>query len=889
MLDPVFDYSALLQHPFASWQSDELDVALFTRFRQFACSQPSRLAVVCEQQSWTYQEVLILSLAIAARFEPEDIAPIAILLPADGRLVSAFLGVLAVGCAYVPLDPNFPPARNRLILEQAGIKHIITDNAHKALLLQITDRMIVVDIDALEMIEPHHLSGTADSDAYILYTSGTTGQPKGVYQNQRGLLHDIYQYSHAIHINPNDKLTWLYSPSVLGAMRDIYGALLNGATLYSLNVKKIGLDGLAQMVAEFGITIFHAIPPLLRAFLHSRPQHQLLATVRLAYVSGDRFFAKDVDDFYRYFPRTALIYNGIGSTECATLYRHWFLQAATVLHGATVPVGYAIPERYVRLVDVQGNTVLDGEVGEVEVCSAFIAKGYWRNPTLSANSFYESPQHPQMRCFLTGDLARIQADGLMEYIGRKDGQVKIRGYRVELGVVEAELRQLSTITDASVLIFDGGSEPELIAYLVGQPYKADELRQQLQTKLPPASIPTQFYWLAEIPRLPNFKTDLAKLKQLNQHSLSTEFNVNGEREEKSHLLPELTSSSMSDNKAILTKDGLYECWNTALRRSGVVDDDLSFADYGGDSLKMLTLLVLIEEVFPNVIPVQLIHYDMTINSLWQSLHALTDCSQAQIHLFIVTGRQGVLANQLDFMKVLHPSIWLHVIPMPSLDIDLEQALTIAQFGQYVTDFIMKKKLVGAIHLLGLSFGARVVAEAACQLRAHGIKVSTIMAGDMGPSYQYQMNERFVSLWTNRFKRFAQLLGNQKQSASRGIDEVLMARTIRYLPIKSIKIFRQWIRWSVPKHLFVIYENIILYELVRKKVVGWHPPYFDGRLVVFVASDGIAKQANQPKDLGWSKYASSVQVINISGGHIDYMKGAGLETFVSHINGIVTTS
>lgn len=891
MLSIALDTGGPQHHPFTAWQRNDLEIPVFSRFAQIAQNQAQQIAIVDDIQHWTYQQLLVLALSIAAQLEHDSQqSPVAVLLPAGAYLAAAFLASLAVGRPYVPLDPNFPTERNRLILEQSGASHIISDHRYSSLLAQISNGIDLIHIEELitSNKQPSQLNGHVKSIAYIIYTSGSTGQPKGVYQNQRGLLHDIYQFSHALHINSNDRLTWLYSPSVGGAIRDIYGALLNGATLYAINIKDVGLEGLGLLVAKANITIFHAIPPLLRAFLSSKPSYQSLSSVRLAYISGDRLFSADVDDFYRYFPRTALIYNGIGSTECATLYRHWFLHAGTLLNHAAVPVGYPIPERDVRLLDAEGRLVEIGEIGEVEVSSEFIAQGYWRNPELTAASFSVDDKLPHVRRFLTGDLARQQPDGLLEYMGRKDGQAKIRGYRIELGAIEAELRQLPQVTDAAVLINNTHQEPELVAYIVAASTNAAELRTQLQRNLPSAAIPSQFHFVDAIPRLANFKTDLAQLRaNLVQNNLNSQ----------TQSIEPTTNEAINHSLTIkITKQDLHRCWNEALHRIGDIDDEQSFVEYGGDSLKTLTLLVLLEKQLGCLLPIRLLSPEMTVNSLLRGLQLLEHDVGAKAHLYIIAGRLGVFKNLPLFSQGLSSNIFVHVVPMPNLQAELKHPFSIEELGVYVANFIINQSPIGSIHLLGFSFGARVASEAGCYLQQQGWVVENIMACDMGPAYSKRTSKK-ISRKTARTNKMQHLLNVIKGQESLkwqfnhwfSVDkEIWIKRMATYLPRILLKYIHIQMQHSLDHNTLTTYEKIILTTLSAKLGATWHPRYFNGVLTVFVAQHGISKMGYLPKDLGWKDFAKEVKVIELSGGHIEYMDDTGLPEFLSHINHIFSS-
>ena len=465
------DNGGPVARPFIPWPEQDLQSSLFQRFAAMVAEHGPRPAVVASGRSWSYTQLHDLALSIAADIE-RQVPPggvVAFLLPPDGRLFAGFLAALAVGRIYVPLDPSFPPARNAAIVAHAGVACLYSTPSTALALAGGAWS----DIDALPPARPRALAQDVKAIAYILYTSGSTGKPKGVYQRQQAMLADIYNYTHAIHIQPADRFTCLYSPSTNGALRDIYGALLNGATVYAMDLHQTSFAGVAEVIAQQQLTVVHAMPPVVRAFLASAPSAAQLASVRLLYVAGERMFRQDVAAIYRYFPRDALIYFGIGSTENSTLFRHRFLDRNTPLPEASLAVGWAIPGIEVCLRDEAGKAVASGEIGEIEVHSCWLAAGYWGDSRLTAEVFGADPR-PGYRRLRTGDLGRLDEDGLLEFLGRKDRQIKIRGYRVDPGVVEAEMRALPGVSDAAVLAH--GEPPRLLAFYVSTDLQLDSSR-----------------------------------------------------------------------------------------------------------------------------------------------------------------------------------------------------------------------------------------------------------------------------------------------------------------------------------------------------------------------------------------------------------------------------
>jgi len=447
---------------------EALDRGLFVLFARQAARQPESPALVDGALTWTYAQLLDRARQGAAAIRQQALspgAPVGIWMGKSAEAVALLLACLQTGHPYLPFDLAMPADRNRAIAEHAGLGLLIGYAAELAEAPAEVPHLPVEAIRAAESEPDPEPTGGPDSVAYILYTSGTTGRPKGVYQNQRGLLHDVRQYIDSVHLGPHDRHSLLYSLAVIGSVRDLYGTLLTGGCVYLYEPTRQGVAGIAAFVQEHRLTIYHSFPLLFRGFL-SVAREPFFPSVRLVYLAGDRIYRADVEQYRRCFPESARLYVGIGSTENATIYRQWFLDHRTALDTELIPVGYAVPDRSMALWNADGQPVAQGEVGEIVVTSAYLALGYWQDPEQSAKAFAILDGQ---RRFRTGDLGQLRPDGLLAFIGRRDRQLKLSGYRVEPAEIEAVLLRAPGVRAAAVLVRDadagGGAGPALVAYL----------------------------------------------------------------------------------------------------------------------------------------------------------------------------------------------------------------------------------------------------------------------------------------------------------------------------------------------------------------------------------------------------------------------------------------
>jgi len=550
----------------------DLEHSVYTRFCNVAVTRADNIAIIDAETSLDYQSLLTevqrFAALIAEVVPPGE--PVALLLPIDYRYPAAMLGALACGRPYVPLDRNFPNERLRLILENSEARAVIAAFPSDVASLDLPKdgRFAVVSAEATATNNDAEYLGKPHSAAYVIYTSGSTGVPKGVWQTQQGLLHDVMQFVEAVKVVPSDRLSLLYSPSVNGAIRDIFGALLSGAVLCMSDLRREGLAQVIENLRLRKVTIFHAMPPVLRLLVRASAGTRLCPFARIAYVAGDRFFNQDLNEARDALPPGCPIYTGIGSTECATLYRHWIIPSEWQGESNLVPVGHAIMDREMSLIGSDGTEVAPGEVGEIVVTSAYIAQGYWRNSTLTAQTFH--PDKRGYRTFWTGDLGRMRDDGMMDFVGRADRQIKIRGYRVEPAEIEAVLRQDQQVAEAAILTDNSGESIELVAYVEGHQGSTVDtiaLATSLAQTLPTYMQPKHLVAFPKLPRLGNFKLDLAALKRMHE-------------------------AGATDTKVQLTSPTDMELWEKVAKRS--INPDLTLQQLGLDSLELLEIELELE-------------------------------------------------------------------------------------------------------------------------------------------------------------------------------------------------------------------------------------------------------------------------------------------------------
>jgi amino acid adenylation domain-containing protein len=570
-------------------------------FEQQVCRTPDRPAVKTRQHAVTYMALnemanRIAWAILAQRGTGEE--TVAFLLDKDVTFVAAFLGILKAGEIAVPLDPQYPPARTGFMLEDSQATLLITSARHSALaasLISHGQHMLVVDdLATTHSLENPELALTPDTSASLLYTSGSTGQPKGVLQNHRNILHNVINHSHQLHITADDRLSLILPGGTIGSRRDLLSALLTGATLCLYTLAEDGLAPLATWLVQEEITIVNLVATAFRHFVHTLADTVQFPRVRAIKLGSETISPQDVALYRRHFPSTCRLHVGFGSTETENVTRY-VMDHHTPLPGDLVPAGYNLDGMEVRICDETGAPVPNGEVGEIVVRSCYLALGYWRRPDLTAAVFLPDPEGGDARLYRTGDLGRLRHDGCLEHLGRSDAQVKIRGHRVELTEIELALLSLPGIKQAAVVAHEPmPGDTRLVAYAVPtQPPgpSREELRSTLRERFPAHMVPAVFVVLDALPTTPQGKVDRRALPEPNWQALDPSRSI----------IPPRTPIEAE----------LVRLWSEVLGLEQVGIDE-PFLDLGGHSLLAAQVIAGVSATWQVDVPIQALLTSSTV-------------------------------------------------------------------------------------------------------------------------------------------------------------------------------------------------------------------------------------------------------------------------------------
>ena len=356
---------------FVPFEHTAIDQSLSARFEQLAACYPDRPAVVSAELQFSYAELNQvanrIARAVLARLgEGEE--PVAFLFEEGAFIIAAILGILKAGKIYVPLDPAFPHARIAYMLENSQARLLLTNRKHLSQAHRVAlGGQEILNCDDVDFnITPGNLDRpiSAEAGAVILYTSGSTGRPKGVLHSHRNILVETKNYTNDARICPEDRLSQCHSCSFVNSIRNIYGALLNGATLFPYDVATGGVAFLAEWIRIHRITIFHVVPTIFRRFLDAVAPDAAFPAVRILRIGGEPINNNDVKCFQHHFSPNCVLMHVIGPTETLTI-RRFFITHDWRSDDGKVPVGYAIPDKEVVLLDETGREVGANQMGEI--------------------------------------------------------------------------------------------------------------------------------------------------------------------------------------------------------------------------------------------------------------------------------------------------------------------------------------------------------------------------------------------------------------------------------------------------------------------------------------------------------------------------------------------
>jgi amino acid adenylation domain-containing protein len=547
---------------------------------------PEATAVVFNAERVSYGEINRRSNQLAHHLRSKGVGTetlVGIFLNRSVEMLVAQLAVFKAGGAYVPFDPNHPPDRIRRMLADANPALLITSESLSAGLPFSQPALIRIDVDrkAIADCSPANVGLPASPDdlAYVMYTSGSSGLPKGVMVPHRGVVNYLLHMISAHGLGPADRILQFTSLAFDPSVRDTVGVLtFGGCVILMDDTKMVDPGAWLAAIDQQDVTAILSIVPSMLTILTAAARQSAFRTrsLRLLMVSGEALPQAEARAAREVFGDRVRLVNQYGPTECSMIATTHVVDPADLTGAvAGVPIGKPIPRVRAHVLDHDLNPVPIGVKGDLYIGGVGVGRGYLNRPDLTAERFLPDPLGglPPGRLYKTGDLARYRPDGILEFLGRSDLQVKIHGNRVELGEIESVLRQHPSVGEAVVVLSEDSSlGSRLAAYFVPRDpalASVQVLREYLTERLPAYMIPFYFIPLPALPLTPNRKVDRRALPP--PASESTE--------------PKVAPRTRSERV-------LAGLWQEVLpiAQPGVMEN---FFDLGGDSLRAVQLLVRI--------------------------------------------------------------------------------------------------------------------------------------------------------------------------------------------------------------------------------------------------------------------------------------------------------
>ncbi|MCC2671435.1 MAG: non-ribosomal peptide synthetase, partial [Armatimonadetes bacterium] len=703
--------------------------------------------------------------------------------------------------------------------------------------------------------------------AYVFFTSGSTGTPKAVLGTHEGLAHFIRWQGDAFAVQPGDRCALLTGLSFDVVLRDLFLPLTHGATLCLPQPEDVA-DGVALFawLDRSRVSLLHAVPSLLRHWLAEYSvvtvERVALGGLRCLFLAGEPLTGELVTTWRSAFPQSGDVMNLYGPTE-TTLAKFCYRVPDDVEPGLQ-PVGQPLPDTEALVLAPSGRRCGLYEPGEVAIRTAFRTRGYLNAETENALRFIENPFHqidPDDRIYLTGDRGYFRADGDLVVVGRLDQQVKLRGVRIELGEVEAALRQHPAVREAAVDVRSSPhGEAVLAAYVVTTDRAAlGELRRFLADRLPAALVPATYTVIDRLPLSPSGK--------LVRRSLP-------------NPAPETATAPTPTGPRDDVERRLCAIWSEVLRAAPTsIHDD--FFQAGGHSLLAVQLLIRVERAFGRALPLAAVMHAPTIAEMARLLETgdppvgspvlvPIQPSGHRVPIFAVHGIGGGVMCYLKLSALLGDEQPFYGLQAPALGGAAPRHLSVEEMAAEYVQAVREVQPAGPYHLLGLSFGGNIALEMAQQLRRSGAEVAFLgLLDSKGPGYP-----RFPGRLARAAAHVAYFL---KQPAA-GRSRYLRVRLVSLRDLIRRRMLGSWYRrvHRAGETLPRLLEDIGLGHLQAAR--EYRRDEYPGRIILFRAEQ-------QPVgcipewDNGWSRVAQEgVEVHAVPGEHAEIVE----EPYVQHL-------
>lgn len=581
------------------------EVRLETLVARRAALDPGATAVVAPGRTLTYEEVVCRANRVGRRLTELGARPnklVGVVMEKGWEQVVAVLGVLSAGAAYLPIDPDLPAKRLEYLLHHGEVDLVLTQSWLELCVPWPTEiqRLPVDRAEPWAGASPETLppAQRLDDLAYVIFTSGSTGDPKGVMVDHRGATNTVLDINRRFRVGPGDRVLGLSALGFDLSVYDVFGTLGAGGTIVLPDRARLrDPRHWADLVAGTGVTIWNSVPTLMKLLVEvlENDRARALRSLRLVLLSGD-WIPVDLPERVRALADAVEIVGLGGATE-ASIWSVLFRIERVDPTWRSIPYGRPMTSQTLRVLDDKLEPRPDRVTGDLYIGGSGLARGYWRDPTKTAERFFEHPRTGE-RLYRTGDLGRYLPEGDVEFLGREDLQVKISGYRVELGEIEHALARVPGVeAGVAAALGDPRGDRRLVVYYVGHggaDVKPADVRRALAQRLPAYMVPAFVVPLALLPLTPNGKVDRRALPDPTKR-------------------PAVAGRRPDDDPGSLERR-LRALWREVLEVADVRPDDSFFA-LGGTSVVAMRLVEQLQRHFDVRLPLARLYEAPTVREL----------------------------------------------------------------------------------------------------------------------------------------------------------------------------------------------------------------------------------------------------------------------------------
>ena len=865
--------------------------------RDQAILSPDAVAIVCGETRLTHGELERRSNRIAHSLARRGIGPGAVVGICLERSVDAAASILAAwkcGAAYVALDPGFPMARLAYMLDDAAPRALITRTVFRDRFAAFRGEVLDLDGDTEELAHAPTsatpVSVSSGDLAYVVYTSGSTGQPKGVLGLHGPAVNFIEYMLRQWKLNPGDRALQLASLSFDASIRDLFGPLAAGATVIMPSPDDEGMPGrLLGLIRKHDITrILSLVPTVLRTLVDAA-KDQSFPSVRTLLVSGEALPLRLCRDAGRVFPNAAVV-NQYGPTECTMISTYHRVAEADGTRG-TAPLGRPIPNAKIYVLDGWRHVVPPGIPGEIFIGGAGVAPGYLNKPGLTAERFLPDPFVPGARMYRTGDRGMFRPDGTLVFLGRLDNQVKLRGIRIEPGEIESVLMAQPGMRAAIVVVI----QDQLTAYVAaddpGGGLEAG-LRKALRDRLPPYCVPSAIMILDAFPTTPNGKIDRKALPSPRR--------------------PDTGPVSGPPSGPVEEQVAREWCDVLGIPAAGRTDN---FLDSGGHSLLAIQLLSRLNEAFGVELPLRAIFEDPTIAGLARRIGGIAPSAPRE-HLGLSAGAPDVAVRiqggdgtplfclapaggtTFPYYALAHhlgATRTVYALQDPASTGTRPPCRTLEEMAEIYIGAMKSIQPQGPYHFAGWSYGGSVAFEVARQLGAQGDEVGMVALIEtvaFSESRRYTLrslsaNLNFVAslarsglgtIVDGAYMMIATVGRRSGGSRRQPLGESLRATWLEQIYGSYLKRagMAQLVEQN-PGLLSIDQPSTVRFVTIAranfKARERYRPEPYGGRLLLFRASEQPETPLNADPFLGWGRWVdpSRIDVRIVEGDHFSIMR------------------